>query len=836
MLLGCLFVCIQISAQTFIFSPSFSGNSSEYGGGITVYDINNDGWDDVSIPNAGDSVHTYINNQGVFEYHHFFAQNGDGRQIVFGDYDNDGDADAAIATSGGYPSLYEQVGNLEFIDVSYKLNPADLEPSFMSGITFGDVNGDGLLDIYLTNYFYTAESRCYLFINDGEGGFEESAEDYGILSENRYIFNSVIADFNQDHQLDIWNGNDRIHREQLFLNSGSNFFNDIAPEEEIPFIINTMSVSPHDYDHDGDLDVYLSNSEQGNCLLQNQEDSEYENVAANTPLAVNRFCWGALWIDLNGDMWTDLLVGTRENYLMYQTRDAVLINNQGGFTNQELAYGFNAINGTYAFAKGDFNRDFRSDFTTLHDGNTQNEYVLNSYTQNRAVEVTLEGTSCNRDAFGSMIHYYVNGQHLTEAHFNSYGYNSQNSQHILLSCGMNARIDSLQVVWPSGDSEWWYNLPRQQRFHLKQGEGNLVFTGWSTNEVICPGETVQLSLPEGLIGLWSNGAFGNSISFDQPGDYFATINGAVTNVVSVQVDQNLLNDYTLTPISCYGQADAQVDFNLSLLGTVLVNGVSTTLPLQNLASGEYAVQWISPMGCSFQQTVEIVDPAPIALQLENAEMVCDESSLSELVLSNVQNATAPCTISLNGSFASTMWEELSTSLAVTLQGYGSFELLMTDANGCTYEGSFEILAAPPMTITLTQLSGGENNEFNMSGTVSGGLPPFQWIWSNGDSFPETSFASAGSISCMVVDALGCKAEVQWEITGVEQVSELEIRRIGNDFYSSRMIQNIRIFDETGKSIIALTNMNQWSLNGMANGVYICVIDHNQVIKVIKHDE
>ncbi len=183
-----------------------------------------------------------------------------------------------------------------------------------------------------------------------------------------------------------------------------------------------------------------------------------------------------------------------------------------------------------------------------------------------------------------------------------------------------------------------------------------------------------------------------------------------------------------------------------------------------------------------------------------------------------------------------MWEELSTSLAVTLQGYGSFELLMTDANGCTYEGSFEILAAPPMTITLTQLSGGENNEFNMSGTVSGGLPPFQWIWSNGDSFPETSFASAGSISCMVVDALGCKAEVQWEITGVEQVSELEIRRIGNDFYSSRMIQNIRIFDETGKSIIALTNINQWSLNGMDNGVYMCVIDHNQVMKVLKHDE
>jgi hypothetical protein len=51
-----------------------------------------------------------------------------------------------------------------------------------------------------------------------------------------------------------------------------------------------------------------------------------------------------------------------------------------------------------------------------------------------------------------------------------------------------------------------------------------------------------------------------------------------------------------------------------------------------------------------------------------------------------------------------------------------------------------------------------------------------------------------------------------------------------------MIQNIRIFDETGKSIIALTNINQWSLNGMDNGVYMCVIDHNQVMKVLKHDE
>lgn len=817
-------------AQSQTFSPSFLGNSGEYGGGVTVYDINNDGWDDVSYPTADDSVLTYINNQGVFELHRFFAQNGDGRQIVFGDYDNDGDADALIATSGGYPSLYEQVGDLEFVDVSYKLNISSMAPSFLSGCNFVDFNQDGLLDIYVSNYLYTSPSRCYLFINNGDGNYTESAADYGMMSENRFILNSVFADFNNDQKLDFWVGNDRTHKEQLFLKNPGNSYSPTTPDASLSLVINTMSVSPCDYDRDGDLDIYLANSEMGNCLMNNTAGA-FSNVADATPFELNRFCWGALWIDLHNDMWSDLLVATRENYINFQTKDAILMNSQGVITNQEYSFSFNDVDGTYAFAKGDFNNDFRPDFSVAHDGLTHHEYVINQFTQSHAVGLTLEGTTCNRDAFGSQIHYFVEGQQVNENLYSGFGYCSQNSKRFLLACGNHAGIDSLQVVWPTGQSEWWYNLTTETNFHLVEGEGNKVFADWNSEYAICPNESITLSLPLGLVGVWSNGFVGNELTVTEPGEYFATINGqAQTQTVLVTTEVNALADISFASPHCFDEASGRIELSSGQALSVMINGSSQNLPLNNLGVGTYTIEWISNGGCIYSDEISLSNPEPLAATISTADMVCVENQFSQLNIDQVLNFTYPFDVVLNSSEVITVESESSLPMQIALNTAGVYDLMLIDDLGCQYTTSFVVDLAPILSATIIQTQGGENGIFVAEVNASGGIPPLQYYWNNGVVSDEAIFDIPGSVNCIITDALGCSVEVESEITNLHELAT-SIVQSGHLFSSTRTMERVDVIDLTGKEIAHFTNCRSWSLDGLAVGVYCLILNNQETIKV-----
>ena len=239
-------------------------------------DINGDGLVDLFLSVLTEDNKLFINN-GNGSFRDATAESGLGfyrlsMGAVFLDYDNDGDQDLYVshdAHEGNY--LYRNNGQGQFTDVSQ--STGIYSESEGMGVSIGDFNNDGFVDLYLTNRL-----ENMLFRNNGGTSFTEIGGVAGV-DDLGMGWGVSWLDFDNDGLLDIYIGNDTHysdHPNVLYKNNGDETFSVIEQEASISSEWGTHGTAITDIDHDGDLDIYTANrglSDKTELFL-NQYESE----------------------------------------------------------------------------------------------------------------------------------------------------------------------------------------------------------------------------------------------------------------------------------------------------------------------------------------------------------------------------------------------------------------------------------------------------------------------------------------------------------------------------------------------------------------------------------
>ena len=322
-----------------------AGNDSFTYHGAAAADFNNDGFIDLFVCGI-DHNYLYLNDgHGHFRD----ASREAGIEsvppcvgVVAFDYDNDGDEDVFLTSVGPQMLLRNRLKEdrkLAFQDVSDSAGVSRDAIGFSAAV--GDVNGDGLPDIYVTSYNYygkivpnswfnaTNGTANLLFINQGDGTFKEEAHKWGV-DDRRWSYAAEFLDVNGDGKLDLYVVND-FGEKGLFINKGDHF-EDEAARRGVLDPGNGMGVAFGDFNNDGLLDLHVTNMSStagnriltrlfpastvqqnvlkklaaGNSLYQNLGNGQYKDVTAEVGGLSGGWAWGGGFIDFDNDGWSDL--------------------------------------------------------------------------------------------------------------------------------------------------------------------------------------------------------------------------------------------------------------------------------------------------------------------------------------------------------------------------------------------------------------------------------------------------------------------------------------------------------------------------------------------------
>ena len=461
---------------------NYSYGDSEYGGGVSFADFDNDGWDDITYASEnGVDLYFFKNTNGVFNLVTFngISNVSKAKQVIWVDYDNDGDKDFFVTAIEGKNTFYSNDGEMNFTDISSTIGifQTDL---FTYGAAFGDIDNDGDLDLFISNR--SPEDHNYLYRNDS-GIYVDITGTSGISLEGQLSFCSIFFDYDKDGLQDIYVSNDKEENiNRLYKNLGDGVFQDVSDSSNAGVDVSAMSTTLGDFNNDGWFDIYITNtpfsqvsSIQGNVLLKNNGDGTFTNVATETGTSFDSVGWGAVFLDADNDGLLDIYVSSSENgngslissaFYHQQTDETFIIPQDIGF-NIDLRE-------SYSNAIGDINNDGKPEIVVGND--TENNFLWqnNTSNENNWLKVKLEGVVSNKDGIGNTIEINVNGESQYRYTLAGEGYLSQNSFYEFFGTGLSNIVDYLKVTWTAtGVTETFTNIEANQSITIKEGIGIL---------------------------------------------------------------------------------------------------------------------------------------------------------------------------------------------------------------------------------------------------------------------------------------------------------------------------------------------------------------------------
>ncbi|WP_435412600.1 FG-GAP-like repeat-containing protein [Psychroserpens mesophilus] len=485
-----LFVSICESQTNFVDQASVLGigvscGDVPIGNGITFYDYNDDGWDDITLATqTGEPIRFFKNMNGVFIEETLNIPNNlsQMKQVNWVDYDNDGALDLFVTSNVSGNKLYRNDGNFNFSDATSE-SQLPLQNISTYGASWGDYNNDSYLDVFLSSRDIAEVIPNYLYRNNGDGTFTNVSEFAGILNTSNLSFCSAFFDFNNDGCQDIYVSTDRINNKNvLYKNNCDGTFTDVSESSNTDLYIDAMSVTIDDYNSDGWLDIYVTNTPSGNVLLRNNGDETFTNVAMTTGTTFNSIGWGAVFLDAENDMDLDLYVsglldGSNTNFLSAAFYEN---NGLGNFAIPSTGF-FNDNRESYSNAIGDIDND---GFPEIAVSNADNENIFiwknEAPISNNWLKVKLEGTLSNKRGVGSLIEVSINGIKQYRYTLCGEGYLSQNSGIEIFGLGNNATIDYIKVNWLSGLVDIIDNVSANQLITIVEGSNLLSEVEYST--------------------------------------------------------------------------------------------------------------------------------------------------------------------------------------------------------------------------------------------------------------------------------------------------------------------------------------------------------------------
>ena len=691
----------DIQSQTFVnvapqqnihefYSPLFDLT----GGGISFYDFDNDGWDDLTFLRYNESIKFYRNNQGTFELIDLdIYDTGEAKHALWVDYDNDGQNDLFVTFFNGPVKLYKNLGDFNFIDFTQQAGLEGLLGANHS-MSFGDYNIDGFLDLFVGRYSYEEDNSLIseknaLFKNNGDGTFSDSHLSQIDVGINQTLANTWI-DYNKDGLPDLYVVTDRHYfNNNLFENLGGDNFVDVAPSTgSIADNTDGMTSTVGDFDNDGDLDIFITNiGIEDSCrLLVNNNNSNFIESAALYNVANMQSTWGASWIDADNDGNLDLMFVSQ--FDTPDPRNYLYMNQNGnGFVESPQNFQSNAVADSRGIANGDINNDGKTDCVV---GNTL-EYDSflwqNTGSEGNFIKLTLHGTISNKMAIGSWIAIYAGGKCYSHYTMCGENYLGQNSQHLIFGLGQANIIESIIVKYTSGIIDKYYNINVNQAYHFYEGEIYQNQISYSSALSFCSGDSVILNAGIFDSYLWSNGSTEQFLTVTQSGTYWVDVtetSGFVTSsdTLFINVADAPQISINAENTSCSDAADGSIILdivNQSNNYTVQWNQGLQGDTLLNLLPGSYTYEYSDNYGCEYVDSISIYSPYAL-------NVLSQISPYSELnfgsINSIINGGTIPYNIFLNGNLESSLIDSL-------LPGIYLYEVV--DANGCIYSSNIEII-------------------------------------------------------------------------------------------------------------------------------------------------
>jgi len=501
------------------------------GCGAAFIDFNNDGWPDIFLvngtrldrlpPDQTPTNRLYLNNgKGAFTdvtEKAGLTLSGWGQSVCVGDYDNDGWDDLFISYFGKN-ALYRNKGDGTFVNIAEKAGVADNRTRWGSGCAFIDFDRDGLLDLFVASYIdldlktapLPETGPCLykgltvacgppglpggvntLYRNNGDGTFADISEKSGIRKTNgTYGLGVLVADFDNDQWPDIYVANDSAPA-ALYRNNKNGTFTDIGIEAGCAFSIDGkpqagMGVSAGDYDRDGWLDIFKTNfSGDTPSLYHNTGKSAFDDVTfpAGIGISTRWLGWGCGFVDIDNNGWLDIFLVNGHVYpeverltteAGYAQRKVLFRNLQNGrFEDATERVGGAVISPTPSrgCAFGDYDNDGDIDIL-INPVNARPELLrTDSTNKNNWIKIKCVGTKSNRSAIGARIRVVTeDGTQMDEVRSGG-SYYSQNDLRVHFGLGRQVKVKSMEIRWPSGQTETLTNLDANQVVVVKEGSG-----------------------------------------------------------------------------------------------------------------------------------------------------------------------------------------------------------------------------------------------------------------------------------------------------------------------------------------------------------------------------
>ena len=468
--------------------------------GVTMVDINNDGWLDIYVANAGNMMQEDLRKNQLFINNHDLtftdsaeayglANNGYTTHASFFDYDMDGDLDCFMVNNspipvntlnyanardiraensavadflkGGGDHLYKNEGG-KFVEVSAEAGIHGSLISFGLGVTIGDVNGDAWPDVYVSNDFF---ERDYLYINQKNGTFKDEIETY---TEHNSIasMGTDMADVNNDGYPDI-------------------FTTEMLPDNDFRLKTTTS------FDN---IDIYRLKVASGfyhqfmhNALQLNNKNGKYKEVARFSGVEASDWSWGEMIFDADNDGYNDIYVSngiyrdlTNQDFIDFFANTMIqkmvlsgkkdeissiiekmssqpipnkMFRNNGDLTFKDMGkdWGLDIPSFSNGAAYGDLDND--GDLDMVVNNNNMPSFVFKNKSReknkNGYIGFKLKGLPENINAVGAKINVFIQGQILSKEVIPARGFQSSVDYKQIFGLGQFKKIDSVQVIWPN---------------------------------------------------------------------------------------------------------------------------------------------------------------------------------------------------------------------------------------------------------------------------------------------------------------------------------------------------------------------------------------------------
>ncbi|MDQ3534779.1 MAG: VCBS repeat-containing protein [Bacteroidota bacterium] len=481
--------------------------------GVTMADVNNDGYLDIYISVVGDykglvgSNQLFINNgdltftESAKEYGLDFT--GFSTQAVFFDYDRDGDLDMYLLNHSVHsvrsygPSSLRRDNDLKSGDILYKNNLKEGLIGFTDvtaeagifnsqigyglGVAVADINGDQWPDIYVSNDFHEND---YLYINNGDGTFLEQLE-ARIGHTSRYSMGNAIGDINGDNLPDIITldmlpedpeilqksaGEDRQEvsdikkqfgygpqyvRNTYQLNRGNGMFSDIAQLAGIAATDWSWSPLIADLDNDGHNDIFITNG-----IYKRPNDLDYIQYIGNLSL----FKYSASSVDCLSIKMMEKMPTLKVSNYTYRN-----LGNHN-FDNVSESWGLAEPSYSNGAVAADLNNDGKLDL--IINNINQEAFIYKNIGNNtdirNFIQVALKAGLSNHFGIGAIVNVFFEGQKKSQEIGTTKGFQSSSAPIAHFGLGKQILIDSIVINWPSGIHQTIFGPAINQKLYIHE--------------------------------------------------------------------------------------------------------------------------------------------------------------------------------------------------------------------------------------------------------------------------------------------------------------------------------------------------------------------------------